>query len=81
MKKTKGSKLLAALLVLSLCMGVLGACGKDGQEGNSQPGPEAALPQDRQRANMWKKRWNCRQSWQAVLWCRCTRWKMPCTCW
>lgn len=39
MKKTKGGKLLAALLVLSLCMGVLGACGKDGQEGNSQPGP------------------------------------------
>lgn len=38
MKKTKGGKLLAALLAVSLCMNVLGGCGKGDGEEASQPG-------------------------------------------
>lgn len=40
MKKKKSSKLLAALLVLSLFTGVLGACGKDAPKEAGLPGPE-----------------------------------------
>lgn len=39
MKKTKSSKLLAILLVLSLCTGVLGACGKEDPEEAGLSGP------------------------------------------
>lgn len=39
MKKTRGGKLLAAMLTLCLCAGALGACGKDGASDGSRPEP------------------------------------------
>lgn len=48
MKRTKRSKLLAALLALSLVTGALGACGKGGTDdktgGNSPAGPGSSSP-------------------------------------
>ena len=42
MKKSKCSKLLAILLVLSLFTGVLSACGKDGSKETGLPGSEGS---------------------------------------
>ncbi len=51
MKKRKGGKLLAALLAVSLCMNVLGGCGKgDGEKGSqSGQGNSASLGQTKGR--------------------------------
>lgn len=44
MKKTKGGKLLGLLLAVSLCLNVLGGCGKGDGAGSSQPGPGSSGP-------------------------------------